>query len=106
MRCETVRENLKAFPHCELHRGWIPHCFEPAKDARFALVHIDVDLYDPTRDACEFFYPRLATGGVMVFDDHGFASCPGATKAIDEYFADKPDTPLGLPTGQAMLWKA
>jgi len=70
------------------------------------MVHIDVDLYEPTRAAFEFFHPRMAPGGVMVCDDYGFASCPGARKAVDEYFEGKPDVPIELPSGQALIFHA
>jgi O-methyltransferase len=101
-----TREQLKDFPQCQFHRGWIPECFAGLENRRFALVHIDVDLYEPTRAAFEFFYPRLSPGGVMICDDYGFASCPGARKAVDEYFADKPDVPIELPSGQALIFHA
>jgi len=45
------------------------------------------------------------TGGCMIFDDYGFPSCPGARRAVDEAFADKPEIPLCLPTGQCMVVK-
>jgi len=57
----------------------------------FALVHIDVDLYWSTLDACKFFYPRMEIGGFMIFDDYNSPTCKGANKAIDEFFADKPE---------------
>ena len=38
-------------------------------------------------------------------DDYGFASCPGARKAIDEFFADKTEKPLAMLTGQALIIK-
>jgi Macrocin-O-methyltransferase (TylF) len=75
-------------------------------DHRFALVHIDVDLYEPTRAALEFFHPRLSPGAVMICDDYGFASCPGARKAVDEYLADKADVAIELPSGQALIFHA
>jgi O-methyltransferase len=99
-----AREQLKAFPQCRFHRGWIPDCFAGLEDRRFAMVHIDVDLYEPTLAAFEFFHPRLTPGAVMVCDDYGFASCPGARKAVDEYFAGRPDVPIELPSGQALIF--
>ena len=29
-------------------------------------------------------WPRLAPGGVVVFDDYGFPACPGVTRFVDE----------------------
>jgi O-methyltransferase len=39
----------------------------------------------------------------MVFDDYGEPTCPGARKAVDEFFADKPETPIYIPTGQCLV---
>jgi O-methyltransferase len=39
----------------------------------------------------------------MIFDDYGFPSCPGARKAVDEFFGGKPETPIVLGTGQALI---
>ena len=98
-----AHDQLRDFPQCVFHRGWIPDCFAGLEARRFALVHVDVDLYEPTRDAFAFFYPRLSRGGAMICDDYGLATCPGARKAIDEFFADKPDVPMELPSGQALI---
>jgi hypothetical protein len=60
-------------------------------------------LYQPTLDSVVFFYPRMNRGGLMLFDDYGFATCPGARRAIDEFFTDKPEPIIDLPTGQAFV---
>ena len=53
-----------------------------------AFAHIDVDLYESTRDAILALSPCMVEGGVMYFDDYGEADCPGATKAVHELFAN------------------
>lgn len=101
---EDVRRNLEN--HLErvaFYPGWIPQRFTEVAQHRFAFAHIDVDLYQPTRDALEFFYGRMTGGGIIVCDDYGFASCPGARKAMDEFFAGRPETIIHLPTGQGMV---
>ena len=101
----TVRRNLADVPDLHIHAGWVPDCFAAAAERRFAFVHIDVDLWQPTYDSLVFFYPRLERGGVMVFDDYGFPSCPGATKAIDAFFADKREKLINLSGGGAFIMK-
>jgi O-methyltransferase len=86
-------------------KGWIPDTFQGLEDRTFCFAHIDLDLYDSILDSLEFIYPRLASRGVIVFDDYGFASCPGARKAVDEFFADKPEKPFVLDTAQAVVTK-
>jgi hypothetical protein len=62
-----------------------------------------VDLYEPTRDCLDFFYPRMVDGGLFLFDDYGFASCLGARKAIDEFFEKRPESVYELTSGQAFV---
>ena len=50
-----------------------------------------------------FFYPRMEEGAVMIFDDYGFTTCPGAKKAVDEFFTNKKEKPIYLPTGQCIV---
>lgn len=70
---------------------------------QFCFVHVDCDLYESTKAACEVFYNRMTPGGVMLFDDYGFLSCAGAKKAVDEFFAPLLEYPILLPTGQAVV---
>jgi O-methyltransferase len=88
-----------------VYRGWIPDVFAQAQIERLCLAHVDVDLYQPTRDSLAFFYPRLVPGGVLICDDYGFATCPGARRAVDEFMADKPEPVIHLPTGQGLVLK-
>lgn len=102
---ESVRKNLADFDFVRYHPGWIPQAFPQVADRRFSLVHIDVDLYDPTRDSLTFFWERLVPGGLIVCDDYGISTCPGATKAIDAFFADKAEPIINLATGGAFILK-
>lgn len=103
---EGVRRTVGADDFIHYHPGLIPGTFQGLDSLRFSLCHIDLDIYQAILDACTFAYPRLSFGGFMVFDDYGFASCPGARKAVDEFFADKPEAPIVLPTGQAVVFRA
>jgi O-methyltransferase len=102
---ERAMHNLRRFPNVSWHRGWIPDRFPDVEHRRFALVHIDVDLHGPTRDSMEFFYPRVNPGGIILCDDYACTTCPGATRAVDEYLADKPEKMVMLPCGGGFLIK-
>jgi Macrocin-O-methyltransferase (TylF) len=65
--------------------------------SRIALAHIDCDLYEPMKAALNLFYPRMAAGGVMILHDYASNHWPGATKAIDEFFADKLESIVVMP---------
>lgn len=100
---EQARHTLKQFPQVIFHKGWIPDRFPDVAANKFRLVHIDVDLYQPTRDSLEFFYPRMTPGGVIVMDDYGLTTCPGAYRAANEFMQDKQEKILHLPTGQGVI---
>lgn len=50
----------------------------------FRLCHIDVDIYQSAKDIFDWVWPRMVTGGIVVFDDYGFQSCPGVSRFVDE----------------------
>jgi hypothetical protein len=77
-----------------LVKGFSPDVFIRL-DSKFAFVHIDVDLYQSVLDGCNFFFPRMVKGGIIIFDDYGFESTKGAKKAVNEFFADKEVTYKG-----------
>ena len=96
---ETVKNNLSDFSFIKYFKGWIPERFSEVESKTFSFVHIDVDMYEPIRDSILFFYPRMKKGGIIVFDDYGFLGFPGAKQAVDEFFKDKNDLLVSLPSG-------
>jgi O-methyltransferase len=63
----------------------------------FAIVHLDCDLYAPTRAGLEFFYPKLVSGGFLVIHDYSSLYWDGVEKAVDEFFADKAERIVPIP---------
>ncbi len=53
---------------------------------RFCFVYCDMDTYQATLDAINFFLPRLVKGGKLMIDDYGWEPCAGVKKAVDEMF--------------------
>ncbi|HEX4823524.1 MAG TPA: TylF/MycF/NovP-related O-methyltransferase [Candidatus Polarisedimenticolaceae bacterium] len=102
---ETAAANLAGFSRCRLYKGWIPERFPEVAGRSFSFVHVDVDIYEPTKASVEFFYPRLAVGGLLVCDDYGFTTCPGATRSIDEFLKDKPEKMIALADGGGVFIK-
>lgn len=89
-----------------LHKGYFPDSI-PSKlaDARFAFVHLDADLYEPTFEGLKFFYPRMSRGGFIVI--HDYNAWPGSRKAVDDFFRDAPEIPVPMPdkSGSAVITK-
>ena len=55
---------------------------------RISLLHLDLDLYEPTLCALENLYPLVSPGGVVILDEYGQDKFPGESKAFDEYFGN------------------
>ena len=100
-----VVNNLKPYSKFKLYKGWIPSRFPEVEKIKFSFVHIDVDLYEPTRDSIDFFYDKLNIGGILLSDDYGFTSCPGATKAIDNFLSNKDEKMISLSGGGGFFVK-
>jgi hypothetical protein len=62
-------------------------------NGRIALLHLDCDLYESYRDCLTALYPHVVAGGLILFDEYEDPSCPGARRAIDEFFDDKAEKP-------------
>jgi hypothetical protein len=53
---------------------------------RIALLNLDLDLYEPTKTALEYFVPLMSPGGIIILDEYAVDTFGGETKAVDEYF--------------------
>lgn len=82
-------------PRIKLIRGniedTIPAFCKENIGVRFSLIHVDCDLFLPTKIALDNLWSRLSRGGIIIFDEYSLSSWPGETQAVDEFFADKPN---------------
>lgn len=103
---EDVEEYLKEFQNVKLHKGRFQDQSHRIEKLEFSFVHLDVDIYEPTVYALNFFAKRMRPGGIIVVDDYGFATCPGIPVAIEEFTAaHKEFVSLVQLTGQCVLVK-
>ena len=100
---ESVQEYLKGYPNVHFYKGLFPESATGLEEMKFRFVHIDVDLYESTKGCLEWFYPRLLPGAILV--SHDYSLLAGVREAFTEFFADKPEKPLELPTTQCMIVK-
>jgi hypothetical protein len=72
-----------------LSEGWMPQSFSQYDLKPIALLHVDVDLYQSTKDALDYFWPNLKSTGIVILDEYDHnndaVKWPGAKKAIDEF---------------------
>ncbi len=51
---------------------------------KLRFVHVDVDVYQSGKEVLNWVWPRLVSGGIVVFDDYGFLTCSGITNLVEE----------------------
>jgi len=69
------------------------------------LCHVDVDVYRSARDIHEWVWPRLAAGGMVVYDDYGFRHCEGITAFVGEQFGEPDRRVIHNLNGHAVIVK-
>jgi O-methyltransferase len=101
---EPVKRLLNKYPNVFFYKGMFPSTAGPINDTPFSFVHLDVDLYDSTKNCLEFFYPRMNKGGVII--SHDYVNSKGVKTAFHEYFEHKPTPVLELADNQCLVMKS
>jgi len=84
--------------------GWFRDTLPAAPVERLALLRLDVDWYESTRDCLRYLYPRLEVGGYVIIDDYGLPL--GCRRAVDEYRRDHGIcTPVEWVNMQTVFWR-
>lgn len=99
-----TEENLSAYKeNLFFCKGYIPEVLGKFKDPRkISWMHIDLNASISTWETLEFFYPKLSSAGLIIFDDYGHKS--ETRDVVDKFFSDKAGEILRLPTGQCLFF--
>ncbi|HTN24342.1 MAG TPA: TylF/MycF/NovP-related O-methyltransferase [Solirubrobacteraceae bacterium] len=87
---EEVSAYLARFPGVRVHEGAFATVAPRLGDARYGLLHLDMDLYEPTLDGLRFAHEHVPPGGAVILDDYGARKCPGVKEAAAEFLAGHP----------------
>jgi len=88
---EQVLDKLRLikFPEhrIQIKKGWIKDTIKSGQlPKEICFAYVDLDLYEPIKDALNFIDTAMPIGGHIVVDDYGWFSA-GAQQAVDEFFA-------------------
>ena len=99
-----VKQYLSPFPKVYIFKGYFPQeNSEAISDQKFSFVHLDIDLYEPTRDCLNYFYPKMSKGGCII--SHDYCGGEGVLKAFHEFFEDKPEVLIEMLEDQILVVK-
>lgn len=89
LQCIKVFDSDRPIPHIpkvEIIKGdctkTIPAYLEKNPHTIVSLLHLDVDIYEPTRAALKHFVPRMPKGAIIVFDQLNSPLWPGESIAL------------------------
>lgn len=89
---EQLRETLKSRgcrleENIELVAGdickTVPRYVEQYPQIEIGLLSVDVDFIEPTQAILEHLFPKVVSGGIVLFDDYRIAD--GETRAVDQF---------------------
>jgi len=84
-REKLVLEKMSYDNVVHIKKGYFPDSTYDMEEIKYSFVHIDVDLYKPTKAGLEYFWPRMSPGGYIFCHDLQAAQFPGARIAIKEF---------------------
>lgn len=102
---DAVQKTFAPFPAVQVIRGTVPDTLADIESDRFAFVHIDMNTPAPEIAAMEFFWPKLVTGGIVIYDDYCQPGHEAQLKAHDAFARSQGFSILALPTGQGLAIK-
>lgn len=105
---EEVRQNFARYglldEQVTFLKGFFSDTLPQAPISSLAILRIDADLYESTRDALTYLYPRLSLGGFAIFDD--YQNLRDCRRAIDEYRElNGISTPIQVIDKRAVYWR-
>ena len=87
-----------------IYKGYFPDTIpQEFENKKFAFVHLDADLYEPTLAGLTYFHERMSAGGFILI--HDYNAWVGARKAVDDFFTSKKEIPIPMPdsSGSALI---
>ena len=99
---EDCLKTLAKFNNVKLYVGKVPMHFD--KVDSISLLHLDLDLYLPTKISLEQLWDKIVDNGILMVDTHDNVST-GVTKAITEFAESIGKEIQMLPAGVAVITK-
>lgn len=86
---DEVKRNFAAFglldDQVRFLKGWFKDTLPDAPIERIAVLRLDGDYYESTRDALVSLYDKVSPGGYVIIDDYGEDSWTYCRQAVDEF---------------------
>lgn len=107
---DDVKRNFRAYglldEQVRFLKGWFKDTLPNAPLGPLALMRLDGDFYESTREGLKSLYDRLSIGGYVIIDDYGLDSWTYCRRAVDEFRAERNiQDPLIPVDSSCVYWK-
>jgi O-methyltransferase len=102
---DDVVERFKPLSNVVITKGVVPETLDLACPEHIAYMHIDMNNTKAEMGALERLFDRVTPGGIIVFDDYGWAAYQDQYNAEKAFMCSRGYEILELPTGQGVLFK-
>jgi O-methyltransferase len=102
---DDVVQRFSRYDNVRIVKGIVPDTFSDVVPEKVALLHLDLNSSKAEIAALEVLFDRVSPGGVIVFDDYGWAAYQAQRIAEDKFMAERGYRILEIPTGQGLLIK-
>lgn len=102
---DLAKRNFAQYPKAHLVRGRVPDTLSSVEIERVAYLCIDMNIAEPERAALFYFWPKLVSGAIVIFDDYGWSAYHEQKTAHDAFAKSQRVEIMTLPTGQGLLLK-
>lgn len=87
----SVQELFRPYGFVTLVKGDFEQTLATLPVEQLSMVHVDCDSYRAVQLVTEFAFPRLSSGGVLVYEDYGHDFCLGGRAAVDDFYRARGD---------------
>jgi len=102
---ESVKSRFIHDSHVVVTKGFLPESVGEISPEKVCFLHMDLNSPEAELATLEYFWPRIAPGGIIVFDDYGWKAFHKQKECEDRFAKENGQSILELPTGQGLLLK-
>ena len=107
---EEVKRNFAAYKllddQVKFLQGWFKDTLRSAPIHSLALIRLDGDFYESTKESLVALYDRLSVGGYVIIDDYGQESWTYCRRAVDEFRLERGiEDPLVKVDSSCFYWQ-
>ena len=104
---DNTKKNLSTFNNNLIfNKGYIPESFKTSNNPeKVSWLHVDLNSSLATKETLKFFYDKIESGGIILFDDYAYEGYEDTRIVVDDFLNNKNGQFFQLPTGQAIFFK-